>query len=132
MFPINEKSSFGYVYTLNEANLDELKKDSEFIKNWKRGVELLMVAWGWNLEEKKMIEKPTSPHQKWTHYPVRLYKASLSAKLLDQKEVFESLNQFCLTLGTKNISNSDDGIRVQKLFQMPGSENLVHPGPRYK
>lgn len=133
MFPNNQKSSCGYKYTVYEEELAVLRADKTYMTNWRRGVELLFLSWGWKLYERKVIPKEeAAPGQKWTNYPVRFYKAGLSAKLLGDNLVWDSLKEFTTVLGREQIGVSPDGIRLQKLFNVEGSERLLDPGPRYK
>jgi len=76
MFPINEKSSRGFSYTLSSENVEELKANKDFIKDLKRGVELLMLSWGWDIHSEKLIDNRTR-NQVWHDWPVPLHLVSL-------------------------------------------------------
>ena len=77
MFPINEKSSRGFSYTLSSEHVEELKANKDFMKDLKRGVELLMLSWGWDIQSEKLIDNPTR-HQVWQDWPVPLPLGNLS------------------------------------------------------
>lgn len=98
MFPIARTSlGQGAKYTLFEKDIEELKNDSEFMKNFKRGVELLVLSWGWDLYNRRTVDNP-DPDQKWNHYEVRLGKMADSLKLFGERELFESVRQFFLSM----------------------------------
>lgn len=73
MFPYDKGSAYRKAYTIYEAEVAELKKDEEFIRNYLRGVELLLLSWGWDLKRQCFVENPDK-HQKWANWPIRLYK----------------------------------------------------------
>jgi hypothetical protein len=93
MFPINEKSSHGFRYTLSKENVEELKSQPDFIRNLKRGVELLMLAWGWDIHRQALIDNP-APAQSWHSWPVRLYKAGRCMQLFGEEEYFQSMLKY--------------------------------------
>ncbi len=101
MFPIDEPSSYGYAYVVYEGDIQELKKDDGYIKNYLRGVELLALSWGWDLKKREHIPNPM-PDQKWQEWPIRLYKASKSLKLFDFEEQFESMRIYARDLIEKD------------------------------
>ena len=45
MFPIDQKSSFGFAWTVYEGDVLELKKDDQYIRNYSQGVDLLATSW---------------------------------------------------------------------------------------
>lgn len=94
MFPIDNKSG-GRIneYTVSESDIKELKNDPEFMKNYLKGVELVVRAWGWELLDEKAAENRT-PEQKWTGWDVRLGKMADSLKLFEQDVYHEKLRIF--------------------------------------
>lgn len=80
MFPIDQPSRLGFAYTVFDEELKMLKENSGYMKKYLRGVELLMLSWGWNLNEKKFIENPEMG-QTWHDWPIRLYKCAQSLQL---------------------------------------------------
>lgn len=110
MFPVNRDSSaHGSTYTVNEHDIQALKRDPEFMRHYKRGVELVVQAWGWDLEVGRPIANP-SADQCWDGYGVRLAKMSDSLKLFGEVELHNKLKKFfvdhCLPL-QKQIRISD-------------------------
>lgn len=93
MFPIAEDSNYGYKYSPFEFELNELKKNEKFMKNYQRGIELISLSYGWNIKEKKFIEN-RDKNQKYHMYDIRLRKIGQSLLLFEEKEYFNSLNEF--------------------------------------
>jgi len=129
MFPLDERSSYELDYTVFADDIEDLKHDEEFMKNYKEGIKLLLLAWGWDIEKKELVMSPQNG-QKWQQYPIRFYKAAKSALLFGENEYFESMRLFALQLGDANLQE-ENGYRVRKLFNMPGTENKAMPPPRY-
>ena len=115
MFPIDETSQHGAAYTVYAGDIDELKRDPVFIKNYLRGAELLALAWGWRLESRSYVEQPQRG-QAWSHWPIRLYKAARSLQLFGYNDEFESLKMFALELLKKNESLRYGGSDLSLLF----------------
>lgn len=102
MFPIDQPSRLGLTYTLNQMDIDNLKKDPEFMKNYLRGVELLLRSWGWDLQEKALIQTPQE-HQSWHNWPIRLSKCAQSLELFGCTEEYQSVvayGRYLLSQGT--------------------------------
>jgi hypothetical protein len=97
MFPIDETSQHGDTYTVYGGDIAELKQDPEFVRNYLRGVELLALAWGWDLAGRTYVPNP-QPGQAWSRWPIRLYKAARSLQLFGFTDEFESLKVFALDL----------------------------------
>src|SRR4051794_9441263 len=49
MFPTDEPSSYGFAWTVYDGDVDELKKDPDYLRRYLQGVELLATSWGWDL-----------------------------------------------------------------------------------
>jgi hypothetical protein len=50
MFPIDRDSKGkGNLYTMTPSNIEELKKDTQFMENYRKGVVLVVRSWGWDL-----------------------------------------------------------------------------------
>jgi hypothetical protein len=65
-FPIDQPSSYGYKYVVLSEDVDELKRDKDFMDRFKRGLELVFESWGWSLSQ--ACEFPwydLSEHQRW-------------------------------------------------------------------
>ena len=97
-FPYGSHSSaFGASYTIHEHEAEMLKQDKEFIKRFLRGVELLMLSWGWDLYGKCEVTDP-DPDQCWQDWPIRLYKCAKSLKLFGFEDEFKSVKEYALPL----------------------------------
>ena len=84
MFPIDKISSYGHQWTVCNDDIEELKLNEDFMRNYKTGVELLATSWGWDLLKREPIIH-AKPDQCWQQWPVRLYKAAYSTKLFGVK-----------------------------------------------
>ena len=101
MFPIPINSSGqGMKYALFGGDILELKKDPTYIADYLEGVELVCLAWGWNLKTSSLISSPTQG-QKWTCYDIRLQKMLQSLDSFSKygedmgiSAVFESVKSF--------------------------------------
>ena len=80
-FPIEKKSKFGFGYSIDLIDAKILKQDKIYMDNYLEGVKLLALAWGWDIENQKLFEKRQST-QKWSFWPIRLYKATRSLEML--------------------------------------------------
>ena len=97
MFPIDEGSAHGQKYVVYPGDIVILKQDPEYLRNYLRGVELLALAWGWDLAQCQAIAQP-QPGQAWSRLPIRLYKAARSLQLFGCTDQFESLKALALNL----------------------------------
>lgn len=92
-FPIDQPSRLGYAYTVYAKEVDLLKKDSSFTKKYLRGVELLLLSWGWDLYSEKLIDHP-APDQCWHNWPIRLFKCMQSLALFGFKKELRSVLRY--------------------------------------
>ena len=98
MFPTDRASAGqGDLYKLHQTDVQALKKDPVFIANYRQGVELILLSWGWDASQNKDV---SNTKQHWTNYQVRLGKMAHSLSLFQQTDLLASLKQFC---HTKNI-----------------------------
>ena len=116
MFPYDEPSSQGFRWTVYETEVLELKQDSGFVKNYLRGVELLLLSWGWQLQEQHLVEQP-GINQDWADWPIRLYKCSRSLKLFGYQSEFESTKKYAQSLLKEGVSFSYNGRDLAVLYQ---------------
>lgn len=91
-----EASSYGYKFTVFAEDRDELLRDPEWVQLHKRGIELIALAWGWDIHKCEPVTGGSA--QRWQHYPIRFYKCALSAWLFGYSNYFESLRIFALHL----------------------------------
>ncbi|HEX2582895.1 MAG TPA: hypothetical protein VHL30_02130 [Chlamydiales bacterium] len=91
MFPIDRVSQGqGDKYQVNKAEIAALKKDPEFMQNYRTGVILVAKSWGWDLETGQDV---TNEEQRWMGYQVRLGKMLHSLVLFDQNDLHQALVQ---------------------------------------
>ncbi|HSI84291.1 MAG: hypothetical protein ACAI35_28060 [Candidatus Methylacidiphilales bacterium] len=91
MFPIPRPSMHGNKFTVYSGEIEQLKADAAYMKNYLRGHELLSLAWGWDLYKAAFIpQESAGPGQKWSDWPIRLNKAAHSAREFGQREVLRS------------------------------------------
>lgn len=100
MFPVERPSAaYGETYAVSKAEVEALKADPIFMNHYRRGVALVVQAWGWDLEKGEAI-KPAAKGQAWDGYGVRLAKMSDSLRLFGEIELHQKLkvffNQHCL------------------------------------
>jgi hypothetical protein len=110
MFPYNKDSAYGKSYVIYEAEVQELKKDAQFIQDYLRGVELLLLSWGWDLKRQCFVETPGA-YQTWANWPVRLYKCACSLLLFGFDDDFQSVRKYAQTLikeGHDFLYNGED------------------------
>ncbi len=87
MFPIDRDSQGqGSRYTLTPESIAALKRDPEFMKNYRSGVILVTASWGWDLEKNAPCN-PLNSSQLWTGYEVRLGKMLHSLTLFGEKDL---------------------------------------------
>lgn len=95
-FPISRSSlGQGDKYAVNSVEIQALKADDDFMRNYRRSVELVVNSWGWDLNKDVPIaaDEITSD-QLWTGYGVRLGKMADSLKLFDEKDLYRKLQHF--------------------------------------
>jgi hypothetical protein len=81
-FPICDKSSCGYKYTVYEDEIAELKKDEKYMNALKKCIQLVCYAWGYDVVNKHIFNETL-----WSNWPVRLYKIALCADLFQLEEL---------------------------------------------
>jgi hypothetical protein len=127
MFPVERPSSgHGTKYAVSRAEVDALKADAEFMKNYRRGVALVVQAWGWDLAKNKAIRviDPKTTGQQWTGYGVRLAKMSDSLRLFGQMRLHKRLQLFF----KKHCLSQQDQIRISDLAWL--KKTLIGEGER--
>lgn len=116
MFPYDEPSSKGFQWVVYEAEVHELNQDPEYVKNYLRGVELLLLSWGWLLHEQHFVERP-GKNQTWANWPIRLYKCGRSVKQFGYENEFESIKKYAQFLIKKGISFVYNGQDLAYFFK---------------
>lgn len=115
MFPINRASGYGFIWTVYEGDIFELKQDEVYITNYIRGVELLATSWGWDLFRHDYILNPHRD-QTWQNWPVRLYKVALSVQLFGFDDYFNSFKKYALDLMQRGEAMTYNGNDLSWLF----------------
>lgn len=115
-FPIDLPSQYGLRYTVYPADVAALKTDADFMTRYRRGIELVAAAWGWDVHAADFIPHP-APDQRWQHWPVRLHKAGRSARLFGEDALYESLRKYALWLLDRGESFTYRGYDLSTTFR---------------
>ncbi len=98
-FPISRASAGqGTTYAVNKQEIETLKSDPIFMNNYRRGVELVVQSWGWDLANECPL--PVAKDREWTGYGVRLGKMADSLYLFNEKELYSKLQKFFKHINT--------------------------------
>jgi hypothetical protein len=122
MFPYDKPSAYGRAYTIYEYEVSELKNDDIFIERYLRGVELLLLSWGWDLHRQSFVENP-GRDQKWANRPIRLYKCGCSLLLFGFYDVFVSVQKYARHLIDEGHDFRYDGKDMSELFRNTSIQN---------
>jgi len=115
MFPYSQPSQFGFAYVVFASEIHDLKQDPEFSHNYLRGVELLLLSWGWDLYKQTLIHAP-DPDQTWHNWPIRLYKCAMSLQKFGCDTEFNSVRSYARLLMEKGVSFEYNGRDLSTLF----------------
>ena len=113
MFPI--PSSDGLTWTVYAGDIAELKADDAYLRDYLRGVALLMASWGWDLGAQEFLPDPT-PAQRWQDWPFRLYKAAVSVQAFGFDAPFVSVKKYALLLIGRGVSMKYNGRDLAVFF----------------
>lgn len=114
-FPFDKPSSYAFAYTIYDEEVNKLKEDKFFIEKYLKGVELLMLSWGWDLKQEKLIDNPDSD-QKWQNWPIRLHKCAMSVKLFGFKKEYNSIKKYAEYLMKNKTSFLYNGKDLSESF----------------
>ena len=114
-FPIDERSGHGYKFTVTEEEVEMLKKDLVYMQNLRRGIHLLLFAWGFDSNTNQFVKNPKKGQQ-WTRYPVRLYKAGRCAQIFGEAKLFDSILTFTRNRVVDNDPNNLDELVFSSSF----------------
>jgi len=104
MFPIDKSSQgYGFQYTVYQDDIQQLKEDRDWLKDYRLGAILLMQSWGWDVKNKKKYEV-TMPGQQWRNWDVRLGKLIHSLILFQQWDLYDSLKQYVTYLNQSGVT----------------------------
>jgi len=115
MFPFSKPSQFGFAYVVCESEIRELKQDPDFVSNYLRGVELLLLSWGWDLQKECVITEPDH-NQSWHNWPIRLYKCAVSLQEFGYTAEFNSVRSYARLLLKQGVSFEYNGKDLSTIF----------------
>ena len=115
MFPFSKPSQFGFAYVVCESEIRELKQDPDFVRNYLRGVELLLLSWGWDLQKECGITEPDHD-QSWHNWPIRLYKCAVSLQEFGYTAEFNSVRSYARLLLKQGVSFEYNGKDLSTIF----------------
>jgi hypothetical protein len=125
-FPIAQPSqSWGQAYAVPWDVVLELREDAAFLASLGRAIELLTTAWGWDLAGERPLPDP-KPDQAWAHWPIRLKKATVSARLFGLEEQVAGLVVYARWLDGRGELQ-----RYRRFFRKVG-ESLGDDQPRFR
>lgn len=104
MFPYDLISSKQYAYVVMMGDVEVLKQDAEYMRDYRRGVCLVAMAWGWDVENGKPLVKGDPgyhPSMGWTNWTIRLYKMLRSLWMFGQNDYFDSMMKYVAILEKK-------------------------------
>lgn len=99
MFPLDRNSAGqGWKYTVYQQDIQALKADQDWLKDYRLGAILLMQSYGWDVKNHQPYTHP-APGQQWRNYGIRLGKLANSLILFEQWDLYASLSAYveCLT-----------------------------------
>lgn len=97
MFPIDQPSRHGMAFTVNAADVGELRAAPGFRADYLEGVRILLQAWGWDLDRRELIADPDAD-QRWQGWPIRLEKCGRSLRLFAEDASYASVREYALWL----------------------------------
>lgn len=101
MFPqkyISKSSQTSKFYAVTDQDIQELKSDSSFVKDYLDGVKLMAKSWGWDIETGTRINNPSND-QKWKGHNIRLIKVATSLKQFGYMNLYNNLVPFATQYG---------------------------------
>lgn len=110
-----ERPPLGAGYELTPEVAEILKKDPEFMRNYKEGLSLIAASWGWDLKNQRPITNP-HPDQSWTNYQPRLGRMIRSLMLFDER------------LDSLRIFVAANKIHLKDEFKLPSAWNELSAG----
>ena len=103
IFPIDRSSQGqGFKYTVYKNDIQQLKTDFDWLKDYRLCAILLMQSWGWDVKNKR-IYSSLAEGQAWRHWDVRLGKMAHSLILFEQWDLYENLKTYVQYLIKSNI-----------------------------
>jgi hypothetical protein len=125
MYPLNRTSSGeNGRYTVNNNHVEILKKNASFMRDYREGVEILLQAWGWDIQSHTMLSNPAAyqswPKPEmlngiWSNHKIRIGKVLDSLNLFGQNDLFREVQLFARDL-----------IKDNKLQPFPWVSSLIN------
>lgn len=96
MFPIPRPSvQKGELFAVSLKEIEELRSNPESMKNYRRGVELVLLSWGWDVNTGEMVPSGNrGARQSWEGYGVRLGKMADFLFRFGEEELYEQVVKF--------------------------------------
>lgn len=116
MFPIKASSKYGYAYSVYQDEIDQLKSDKDFIKKYLRGVELLLLSWGWELYHEKFVDR-FDVDQNWFNWPIRLHKCANSLEQFGFNNELSSVKKYAKYLINQGVSFEYNNKDLSEFFK---------------
>lgn len=80
-------------FKVSKIEVEELKKDAEFMENYREGIKLQMLSYGWNTDTNSFVKKRLK-NQNYNNYHIRLGKLAHSLGMFGEKELHSSVKAF--------------------------------------
>eukprot|EP00931_Biecheleriopsis_adriatica_P068787 TRINITY_DN42695_c0_g1_i1.p1 TRINITY_DN42695_c0_g1~~TRINITY_DN42695_c0_g1_i1.p1 ORF type:complete len:344 (+),score=69.83 TRINITY_DN42695_c0_g1_i1:71-1033(+) len=96
MFPIHNRASKPE-FAVGTGEVSELQSMPDFMANYREGVYLMLLSWGWDLEAGTWCTRP-APTQGWRNWSVRLGKVALSLATFHEMRLFNGVRDFLVAL----------------------------------
>ena len=114
MFPIEDGSQ--RQYNVLSEDVKELKSNETWLTGYRRGVEYVAQAWGWDVKTGTSIDS-ADEGQRWTRWDVRLAKMLRSLWIFGQKDYLDNLLLFARKIAP-NGGLKYGGICLDEVFLM--------------
>lgn len=103
MFPVDQSSTYAYAWTVYDEDVAALRARPGFLADYRDGVRLLLLAWGWSVESGLAVAQP-APEQRWQYWPIRLEKCGRSLWLFGEFELYAAVRTYALNLRSAGVS----------------------------
>eukprot|EP00906_Rhabdomonas_costata_P025697 RCo036712 len=98
MFPLERNTKPGTgIYDVLPADIEELKADPTFMAEYREGVRLAALAWGWEVDHAKPV-LPLQNGMGWSNWDIRLAKILRSLWLFEDGPYFASMQAYARLL----------------------------------
>lgn len=111
MFPIRKRASYPQ-FAVEDKEIQMLLNDIDYMRNYREGVCLLALAWGWNVKNYNWVANPDN-EMGWNNWSVRLGKVGMSLIAFNQMDLFNSMRNFLIALRKRREQNKQISINEQ-------------------